>query len=155
MKTGFIFLAKECYFLILFLMLVPVWGIGPIMEKELTDGSSSAFLVAVWFQGPYLNKYGRRYLPKNSCGENSGKLACLFQWGGRQQKSAHYNVLWQRAPLKRVWFIENEILQASQLLMVATPYLPAESREGHSLVSNLAFQAELSGDSKSKPWFWQ
>lgn len=43
-------------------MLVPVWGIGPIMEKELTDGHSSAFLIAVWFQGPYLNKFGRRYV---------------------------------------------------------------------------------------------
>lgn len=62
MKIGFIFLAKECYFLILSLMLVPVWGIGPIMEKELTDGHSSAFLIAMWFQGPYLNKYGRRYV---------------------------------------------------------------------------------------------
>jgi hypothetical protein len=53
-------------------MLGPVWGIGPIVEKELTDASISAFLTVVWLQGLSLNKYGRRYMlsPQNSCGEN-------------------------------------------------------------------------------------
>lgn len=50
-------------------------AIGPIMENELTDGSSSAFLTVVWLQGLSLNKYGRRYVlsPQNSCGEETAE----------------------------------------------------------------------------------
>lgn len=181
MKTGFIFLAKECYFLVLFLMLVPVSGIGPVMEKELADGSSSASLTAVWLQGLSLNKYGRRYVlsPQNSWGGHWGELGCwdcgLSQWGGRQQKLSSLQCLvtengpsesriyWKlNAPGLTVakWLLHYIHLQRAErdILLLATWHfrwsVPLSARANHGFGSRGHHQLENTVASASPRKHW-